>query len=117
MLQAIGNLNKANSTTTYHPDLLHDLSHHEASLIAAGFSIVNATDRTQAFYPFSENISPKVKFLQPGQQGNYQGNYVLYNSSRTSYVPRISEQLDPSGEYKFSTQGDETLFGGVARFF
>ncbi|AFY47420.1 hypothetical protein Nos7524_1544 [Nostoc sp. PCC 7524] len=112
MLSTIKISKTKNLFNSYESDLLYELSNQETSAITAGFSLKNNTDRTQTFYPFASTLSPKQRVLQPGKSGNFPGNYVLFNSSRTQFKPVI-EPVKSDGEYQFLTQGDETLLRGI----
>ncbi len=97
-------------------DLLEELSCNETSVLVGGFRITNNTDRTQTFYPFSSTVPLERNVLQPGSSKDTSGNYILFNSSRNSYVPKLQE-VDPTGQYQFGTQGNQTFVSGINQFF
>ncbi|MFN5952906.1 MAG: hypothetical protein ACK6A9_12180 [Dolichospermum sp.] len=104
--------NTVSSLSSVDEALLQELSSDESSVFIGGFSLVNDTDRTQTFNTFGQTVPSKRSVLQPGQSGNYSGEFVTYNSSRDGYTP-TQQPVDPNGAYHFYTQGNNTILGGI----
>ncbi|WP_375478307.1 hypothetical protein [uncultured Nostoc sp.] len=90
-------------------NLLSELSYDEASEIMGGFTVTNNSGSTRGFYNFGQNVVPQQQVLQPGQSGNYNGEYILYNSSITQFKPALSQQLGATDTVSFTLQGDTVV--------
>ncbi|MEH2410116.1 hypothetical protein [Nostoc sp.] len=92
---------------------LSELSSNEASEIIGGFTINNDSGSTRSFYTFGEFVSPKRHVLQPEQSGTYNGEYILYSSSSSTFEPTLSDELAPTDIVSFGLQGDgDTVYIG-----
>ncbi|MEH2366271.1 hypothetical protein [Nostoc sp.] len=98
-------------------NFLSELSYDEASEITGGFQVNNDSGSTRAFYNFGQFVQPKRQLLQPGQSGDYKGEYILYSSSKTSFEPTISEKLSPTDIVSFRLDGDTVVIGSGAILF
>ncbi|MEH2259125.1 hypothetical protein [Nostoc sp.] len=98
-------------------NFLSELSSDEASEIRGGFKVNNDSGSTRAFYNFGQFVQPQRQLLQPGQSGDYNGEYILYSSSQTSFEPTISEKLAPTDIVSFRLDGDRVVIGTGAIFF
>ncbi|MEH2318347.1 hypothetical protein [Nostoc sp.] len=85
---------------------LSELSSNEASEIIGGFTVNNDSGSTKSFYTFGQFVQPKRQVLQPEQSGNYNGEYILYSSSRTTFEPTLSDKLAPTDIVSFRLEGD-----------
>lgn len=88
---------------------LSELSSDEASDITGGFQVINDSGETRAFYNFGASVLAERQVLQPGETGDYDGEYILYNSSRTSFQPRLSRRLASDDFVSFRRQGNNTI--------
>ncbi|MCC5629982.1 hypothetical protein [Nostoc sphaeroides] len=88
---------------------LSELSFDEASEITGGFQVINDSGETRAFYNFGASVLAERQVLQPGETGDYDGEYILYNSSRTSFQPRLSPRLASDDFVSFRRQGSNTI--------
>ncbi|MDZ7955924.1 MAG: hypothetical protein RMY16_25560 [Nostoc sp. DedQUE12b] len=98
-------------------NFLSELSYDEASEITGGFQVNNDSGSTKAFYTFGQFVQPQRQLLQPGQSGDYDGEYILYSSSRTSFEPTISQKLAPTDIVSFRLLGDTVVIGSGNVFF
>ncbi|MDZ8187732.1 MAG: hypothetical protein RMX96_23130 [Nostoc sp. ChiSLP02] len=90
---------------------LSELSSDEASEIMGGFTIRNDSGSTRRFFIFGAFLDPEVQLLQPGETGDYDGEYILYNSSRTSFSPTLSSRINPDDALRFERQGNKIAIG------
>ncbi|MEA5624713.1 hypothetical protein [Nostoc sp. UHCC 0251] len=88
---------------------LCELSSDEASEITGGFTASNDTNATRVFYNFGPNDVPERQALQPGEIADFDGSYILYNSSRTRFVPALSGRLDPDDFASFRQEGNRIV--------
>ncbi|MBD2245156.1 hypothetical protein [Nostoc sp. FACHB-888] len=88
---------------------LSELSSDEASEILGGFTVINDTNSTKAFYNFGASVLAERQVLQPGQSADYDGEYILYNSSRTAFQPTLSRRLAPDDFVSFRQEGNNTI--------
>ncbi len=88
---------------------LSELSADEASEIIGGFTVINDSGETRAFYNFGASVLAERQVLQPGETADYDGEYILYNSSRTRFEPTLSERLAPDDFVSFRRQGNNTI--------
>ncbi|MCC5602729.1 hypothetical protein [Nostoc favosum] len=88
---------------------LSELSSDEASEITGGFQVINDSGETRAFYNFGASVLAERQVLQPGEIGDYDGEYILYNSSRTAFQPRLSRRLASDDFVSFRRQGNNTI--------
>ncbi|MCC5645734.1 hypothetical protein LC607_22890 [Nostoc sp. CHAB 5824] len=88
---------------------LSELSSDEASEITGGFQVINDSGETRAFYNFGASVLAERQVLQPGETGDYDGEYILYNSSRTAFQPRLSRRLASDEFVSFRRQGNNTI--------
>ncbi|MCC5669255.1 hypothetical protein LC653_36810 [Nostoc sp. CHAB 5784] len=88
---------------------LSELSSDEASEITGGFQVINDSGETRAFYNFGASVLAERQVLQPGEIGDYDGEYILYNSSRRAFQPRLSRKLASDDFVSFRRQGNNTI--------
>jgi hypothetical protein len=90
---------------------LSELSSDEASEVLGGFKIRNDSGSSRRFYTFGAFVDPKVQLLQPGETGDYDGEYILFNSSRTAFRPTLSSKLGSDDIVRFALEGDRIAVG------
>ncbi|MEH2041474.1 hypothetical protein [Nostoc sp.] len=120
MLRTISKKGKDSFSITFSDldhNFLSELSYEEASEITGGFQVNNDSGSTRAFYNFGQFVQPKRQLLQPGASGDYNGEYILYSSSKTSFEPTISEKLSPTDIVSFRLDGDTVVIGTGAILF
>ncbi|MCC5654879.1 hypothetical protein LC609_34975 [Nostoc sp. XA013] len=88
---------------------LSELSSDEASEILGGFTVINDSGETRAFYNFGASVLAERQVLQPGESADYDGEYILYNSSRIRFEPTLSERLASDDFVSFRRQGNNTI--------
>lgn len=82
-----------------------------------GFTVRNDSGSTRAFYNFGQFLQPQRQVSQPGQSSSYDGEYILYSSSTTSFQPTLSAKLAPTDTVSFRLDGDRVVLGSGAIFF
>lgn len=112
MLKATSQTEKESFSITF-DDLdensLSELSSDEASEIIGGFTVINDSGETRAFYNFGASVLAERQVLQPGESADYDGEYILYNSSRIRFEPTLSERLASDDFVSFRRQGNNTI--------
>ncbi|MBW4423780.1 MAG: hypothetical protein KME50_04755 [Nostoc desertorum CM1-VF14] len=88
---------------------LSELSSDQASEIIGGGEVINDTNATRVFYDFGPNKVPERQALQPGETLDFDGQYILYNSSRTGFVPQLSRRLGPDDFVSFRQEGNRIV--------
>lgn len=96
---------KDSHSVDFDKNWLSELSSEEASSVVGGFQVVNDSGGTRRFYNFGANLVPQSQTLQPDQQGDYQGEYILYNTSQTGFEPALVK-VDPTKTASFVLKGD-----------
>jgi hypothetical protein len=86
-----------------------ELSPDECSEIIGGFTVRNDSGSTRRFYTFGAFVDPELQILQPGETGDYDGEYILYNSSRTTFRPTLSSRIGEDEAVRFELQGRNTI--------
>ncbi|MHC5936240.1 hypothetical protein [Nostoc sp.] len=106
---------------SFDENLLSELSSNEASEITGGFTVTNKSGSPIDFYILGNTtistspilaqsrLSPREVFLQPGQSGTYNAEYILYDSSTTQSKPALSGKLGSTNRVAFSLEGDTVL--------
>jgi hypothetical protein len=84
---------------------LSELSSEEASSITGGFTVANDSGGTRRFYNLGANVPAELQTLQPTEKGNYDGEYVLYNKSKTGFEPTLVK-VEPTKTASFRQEGD-----------
>ncbi len=92
-------------------DSLSELNSDEASEIIGGFTVNNDSGSTRSFYNFGAFVQPQRQVLQPGESGDYNGEYILYNSSKTAFEPTLSSKLDSDEVVRFQLDGNRIAIG------
>lgn len=90
-------------------NLFSELSADECSEIVGGFTVRNDSGSTRRFYTFGAFVDPELQILQPGETGDYDGEYILYNSSRTTFRPTLSSRIGADEAVRFELQGSNTI--------
>ncbi|MDM9581999.1 hypothetical protein [Nostoc sp. GT001] len=95
---------------------LSELSSDEAYEIIGGFTVNNDSGSTKSFYTFGQFVQPERQVLQPQESGDYQGEYILYSSSRSQFQPTLSSKLSSTDVVSFRLEGDTVVIGSGAIF-
>jgi hypothetical protein len=107
-------MNKQNdvSLSTFNSQLFRELTDDESSIFTGGLKLINDTDKPITFYILRSNANPKRVVLQPGKQGSYNAENVLYDSIvGDPYKPKV-QALDNKGSYSFYSTGDQISIRG-----
>ncbi|MBE9256156.1 MULTISPECIES: hypothetical protein [Aphanizomenonaceae] len=85
--------------------LLIELTAEESSSIVGGFTIRNDSGGTRRFYNLGANVPAQVQTLQPNTEGTYDGEYIIYNTSKTGFEP-VLVKVDPTKTASFRQEGN-----------
>ncbi|MBD2448305.1 hypothetical protein H6G76_14250 [Nostoc sp. FACHB-152] len=98
--------------------LFSELSSDECSEIVGGFTVRNDSGITKRFYTFGASVNPQLQILQPNETGNYVGvgEYILYNSSSTTFQPTLSSPIGANDAVSFKLQGNSVVIGTAFLF-
>ncbi|MTJ30520.1 hypothetical protein [Aphanizomenon sp. UHCC 0183] len=85
--------------------LLIELTAEESSSIVGGLTIRNDSGGTRRFYNLGANVPAQLQTLQPSTEGTYDGEYIIYNTSKTGFEP-VLVKVDPTKTASFRQEGN-----------